>query len=256
MNKYYFLLCSLPSISIGSKPYISFLELENYLDWNLSETDKKKLFYFRQYIDIKNLKNLWLEKKIDLRGNFDEKTLHEALLTEDFFPAYVFEYLKRYVSTEEKITNFPLLEINFFHDQIFAPKSPFLLSFFKFERESKLVLTALRAKNLGRDISVELAGENENDLLVDNILTQKDEVSFRPPPEYLQLNNIFLKYQNEPKVLYKTFLEYCFQRYASFSEKEPFTIDQILGYLANLIIVEDYYYLNQERGNSIVDSLL
>jgi hypothetical protein len=256
MNKYYFLLCSLPSISIGTKPEISFLELENYLKWNLTEADKKILFSFRQYIDIKNLKNLWLEKKIDPRGNLDEKTFHEALLTEDFFPVYVFTYLKKHVSTEEKITYFPVLEIEFFHDQIENFQSPFLLSFFKLERESKLILTALRAKNLKRDITIELAGEDKKDPLVDSILRQKDESLYEPPKEYIQLYNIFLKYQSEPKALYKAFLEYCFQKYEYFSERGPFTIDQILGYLANLILVEDYYYLNQEKGNSIVDSLL
>lgn len=256
MNKYYFLLSSLPVISIGTKPDISFIELKNYLDWNLSNKDKEKLFVFKQHIDLKNLKNIWLGKKIDPRGNLDDKTLNEAILVGEFFPKYVFKYLRKDLSVGEKLANFPVLESEFFRFQIDNSKSDFLLSYFTFQRNSRLIFAALRAKRLKWDISEELEGEDRKDFLVEGILSQKDEIDYQPPKEYLQLKDIFVKYGSEPKVLYRKFLEYCFSLYEDLSGKNFFTVDQILAYLANLILVEDYYHLNQDKGNSIVDSLL
>lgn len=256
MNKYYFLLCSLPSINIGSKPEISFVDLKNYLDWNLSDKDKSLLYIFRQYTDIKNLKNLWLGLKIDPRGNLDEKTLQEAFLTKDFFPEYVFEYVKKFPSNEDKINNFSSLEGNFLILQQENLQSEFLRSYFLFEREVKLILVALRSKNLNKDLMKELFWEDKLDPFFQNIASQTTEREYSPPKEYEVLKEMFVKLQKSPKVLYRSFLEYCLSKYMSFSEKDPFTIDQILGYLASLMLVEDYFYLNDEKGRSIVDSLL
>lgn len=256
MNKYYFLVCSFPTIEIGVKPYVTFVELENYLNWNLTKRDKKTLFIFKTYLDIKNLKNIWMEREIDPRGNFDEKTFHELSLREDILPDYVVNFMKKFESVEQRIKNFSILEIGFLKYQIKNRKSNFLLSYFSFKRETKLVLTALRAKKLGRDISKELEGEDFEDSFVADILSQKDEKTYKPPKEYEELAEIYIKYQDKPKILYKAYLEYCFKRYSEFSESKPFTIDQILGYLANLILVEDYQNLDQERGNLIVQSLL
>ena len=256
MNKYYFLLCSLPTIEIGVKPYVTFVELENYLKWNLSEQDKMTLVKFREYLDIKNLKNLWMNRELDPRGNLDSKAIHELALREDLIPQYILDFMNKYPSVEERISNFSVIEIAFIKRCIRYPKSDFLQSYFTFKRETKLVLTALRAKTLKRDISIELEGEDFDDDFVQAILAQKDEKVYQPPKEYEELRDIYLKYREDPKALYKAYLEFCFNRYTEFSEKDPFTIDQILGYLANLILVEDYYNLDQERGNLIVQSLL
>lgn len=256
MNKYYFLICSLPTIEIGLKPSVTFLELNKYMNWNLREKDKKILYNFKEYLDIKNLKNLWMEREIDHRGNFDDKTIHEISLREDILPEYINDFMKKFESPDQRINNFSIVEIAYLRDQIDHPKSDFLLSYFTFKRETKLILTALRSKKTGRDITLELQGEDFNYPLVEDILAQKDEKVYDPPQEYEDLKNIYIKYQDQPKALYKAFLEYCFNKYLEFSDKGLFTIDQVLGYLANLILVEDFYNLDQERGNLIVQSLL
>ena len=113
MNKYYFLLCSLPTIEIGVKPYVTFVELENYLKWNLSEQDKITLVKFREYLDIKNLKNLWMNRELDPRGNLDSKAIHELALREDLIPQYILDFMNKYPSVEERISNFSVIEIAF-----------------------------------------------------------------------------------------------------------------------------------------------
>lgn len=261
-NKYYFPVCSFPLIQIGTKPETSFYELQNYLEWNLSEKDKKSLYCFKQYTDVKNLKNIWLGKTIDCRGNFDEKDLNELFFIEEYFPQCVADFFKKYDSSEDRIKNFSLLEISFLNYQIKTVKNEFLRNFFLFEKEVKFVLAALRAKKFRRDISAELERWGKRDFLVESILAQKDSDSYDPPKEYEELKNIFLKHVDgdDPLALYKSILGYSAKKYISLSGEKPFTIDQILGYLAVLITVEDYYNLMdnhvRENGKHIISSFL
>lgn len=256
MEKYYFLGCSLPSISLGQKPDVSYFELKKFLDWNLTESDKLVLYDFLQYIDIKNLKSLWLNKPIDLRGNLDLKMLNEAMLAEDFFPDFVFEYLKKNETTEQRIENFSFLLRSFLNYHIQNNKNVFLKSYFTFERETKLLLLALRSKEFKFDISLEMESEDKTDFLVQYILSHLEQAAFEVPKEYVKLQDIFLQNSKDPKGLYRQYLEYCLEKFSEMEAKEPFIIDQILGYITSLMLVEDYYYLDKEKGKTIVNSLL
>lgn len=256
MHKYYFLAASLPPIAIGSKPDLFFEELKYLLDWSLEPKDKETLYNFRQYIDIKNLKRMFFGKRLDLRGNLDEKSLNEALLMEENFPDFVFEFLKKNETLEKKKQNFFLLEAEFLKYQIENTKNDFLLSYFLEERAIKLVFTALRAKEMGKDILEELKHEDKTDPLISQIVDQRDLTSYDPPRGFEKLKEIFVKNTDDPKSLNRTLVDYRFEKNSEMGGKEPFTVDQILGYVSNLMLVEDLYYLDEEKGKAIVDSLL
>ena len=51
-------------------------------------------------------------------------------------------------------------------------------------------------------------------------------------------------------------INYRFNKILEFSEKQKFSISQILGYIANLILVEDYYQLDKIQGKEKIDSFL
>jgi hypothetical protein len=256
MHKYYFLACSLPTIALGIKPDLFFEELRDLLDWSLFREDKKALYDFRQYIDIKNLKRILLGQKIDTRGNLDEKTLNEALLTEEFFPSFVFDFLKKNSSLEERKKSFFLLEFEFLNYQIKNTKNCFLKKFFSHERTNRLIFSALRAKELGRDITEDLKGEDKSDWLIEHISNQRELSHFDPPKGYEKLKEIFVKNLDDPKALNRSFLEYRFMKNIEFSQNDPFTIDQLLGYISNLFLVEDLYYLDEEKAKAVIDSSL
>ena len=57
------------------------------------------------------------------------------------------------------------------------------LKYYEFERELRLILTALRAKRSGKDIIRELQFEDPTDPLVADILAQKDARRLRPAAE-------------------------------------------------------------------------
>jgi len=252
--KYYYLATALPQISLKSQPDITFEELKFMLRVNLSDSDFEKAKIFKKFIDITNLRLLWLNKEIDPRGNLNVAQLEDAILVKDFFDDFVFDFLDRYEKTEDRLKYFSFLIASFFN-KINSSQKNFLKYYFKFERELRLVTTALRAKKLNRDILKELQFEDPHDDFVQYIIAQKDQDTFDPPHEYHKVKKIYKKYINDPKKLYLELLEYKFKQIEIFSEKKPFSIDQILSYAALLIIVEDFYKLTKEIGREKIEKL-
>lgn len=254
MKKYYYLTCALPKISLKSKPDINFEELQFMLNINLSKSDLNKLTTFKYFIDINNLKRLWSNQEIDSRGNLNTTELEDLVLVKEVLPDYVFEFIDKYEKKEDRLKYFSSLISPFFKEMI-NDSSGFLNFYFKFEREMRLILTALRAKTLKRDISSELQFEDPDEDLIAYILSQKDMENFEPPEEFEILKNLYKKNINDPKKLHTAILEYEFYRIEKYSEKHPFTVDQILSYAALLIIVENFYKLSSEKGNLKIEKL-
>lgn len=254
MNKYYYLGCAFPKISLKSKPDINFEELKFMLNINLSEKDLEKIKLFQNYIDINNLKLLWQNQNIDPRGSLNVAQLEDILLIQDVLPLFILDYLDKYETNEERLKFFPFLLSSFFKE-IISKSSGFLQFYFNFEREVRLILAALRAKNLKRDILKDLQFEDSQDDLVSYILAQKDLEHFDPPQEYEPIKNIFKKNIDHPRKLHLDLLEYEFDKIEKYSENRPFTIDQILSYTVLLIIVENFFKLSSEEGNIKVEKL-
>jgi hypothetical protein len=126
----------------------------------------------------------------------------------------------------------------------------------KFEREVRLILTALRSKFLKKDITFELQFEDPTDSFVNYILVQKDAESFTPPQEYQSLNAIFKKYYQDPIIFHRHLLQYRFEKVEEMIEGKSFAIDEILVYMIKLILIEDWNYLNKNKGKEIIDSLI
>lgn len=254
MNKYYYLGCSLPKISLKSKPEMNFEELKFMLSINLNEKDSAQVRTFQNFIDINNLKLLWSNQEIDPRGSLNLAELEDIILIQDILPQFVFEFMDKYSAKEDRLKYFSFLVSSFFKEAIFE-SSGFLQFYFKVEREMRLILTALRAKALKRDIGYELQFEDPRDELAAYILAQKDMEHFDPPKEYEPIKNIFKKNADNPKKLHLELLEYQFNKIEEYSSNNPFTIDQILSYAALLIIVENFFRLSSEQGNVKVDKL-
>ncbi|MFA6118662.1 MAG: DUF2764 family protein [Parachlamydiales bacterium] len=254
MGIYFYLGNAFPRLSLRAKPDISFEELKVMFEINLSKADLKKVKIFRTYIDITNLRLLWLGKEIDPHGNYNERELEDNILTKTNLPYFVFEFLDRYENKEDRLKYFSFLTVNFLN-RVIKKNKGFLNFYFDFEKKSRLILTALRAKKLKRDISFELQFEDLTDDFVAYILSQKDSDNIEPPKEYLQIKNIYIKNINEPNKMLYELLEYKFNLIEEFSKDKPFTIDQILSYAALLMIAEDFNKLSIDEGKQIIEKL-
>ncbi len=254
MGNYYFVAASLPTLVLGQKPEITFDELMKRLEINLSKKDLEQVSVMRRLIDIQNMRSLLLEEPIDPRGNLDEKELDEALLIQNILPGYVFDFLDQFETLPDRLRNFFGLFSKFFLEE--TPKqSGFLKKYLIFEHQWRLVMAALRAKDLNRDVTHELQFEDFSDTLVAQILAQRDAASYEPPPEWQELKELILSCGPDPWQRYKAFATWRFKKIDEMVERPLFSIDWILGYIARLIICENWVELDETKGKMILDTL-
>lgn len=252
---YYFVLLALPPLSFKTKPDIAFNELKDTLSLNLTPHDQKRLESLLRTIDLYNIRAFWLGQPLDDRGNLGAKNLEEALLVRDRFPQYLIDFLERYETTHERLRNFPALIASLYQEKGEQEKG-FLRRYFQFERELMLMLSALRAKQTGRDIVRELQFEDPLDPTVAYILAQRDAADFTPPQEFEQLKILFVENSRDPEKLNRAILEYRFDKIEEMEQEiPPFSMDQVLAYVAKFLIIDSWFQRDMEKGHLAVEEL-
>lgn len=252
MANYYFLITSFPPLSLDEKPELSFKEIKDLLVLNLTAKDLHKVEKLLRPIDLYNIRALWLGMPIDDRGNINAKDLEEELLVQEGLPSYLVEFLERYESPRDRLRYFSSLYASLYRQENL---SGFLLKYYQFERELRLILTALRAKRGGRDLARELQFEDPTDPLVADILAQKEASDYTPPREYEDLKTLFVDNSSDPRKLQRALLQYRFDQIEEMEENQDFSIDRVLAYVAKLLIVESWVELDREKGKIAVDQL-
>lgn len=256
MANYYFVGTYLPSLSFDAPPEITFDELQLLLRDNLTTKDYEKVLVLRRFYDILNLRSLWLEEELDPRGELSELELAEALINRVGLPDYVYEFIDRYQKKEERIRHFPFLLTKVFQNSENS-KDSLLRHYLNFERELRLVLTAFRAKKLGRDLSVELQYENPEEDLIAQMLAQQDAPTYEPPEKYRDLKIIFEKYGDNPLALQKALDQYRFDKVESLVDMaDLFSIKRLLVYLIQFVIIDKWFELDKDKGIQIVDAIM
>lgn len=252
MGNYYFVVSSFPAISLGAKPEMSYEEIRQMVALNLSASDWRQVVLFQQLIDIQNMRALWLNFPLDSRGNYKENELDESLLVKSRFPAFVLDYLERYETLEDRLRYFPFLLAQFYRSSVLESKG-FLRKYFQFEREMRLCLIALRQKEFKKDLVRELQFEDPDDPFVAQLLAQKDEKETILPHEYDDLKKTFLENIGEPRKLYRAIIQIRLSRIEDLIVDNPFSVDHVLGYLARLLMIENWVRFDEKRGREIVE---
>ncbi len=250
---YYFVITSLPPLILGTAAEISFEEFQRLVRLNIYKKNSPCLQLFYTYINIRNMRAFWLEEPFDPRGTLSEKEMEESLLVRTLMPPFVFDFLDRYESTQDRLRYFADLYANFFRYAI-GKGDGFIHKYFSLEREVRLIVTALRANLFKKDIVKEMQFEDPKDPFIAHILAQKDMQTYDPPKEYERLKGIFEEFQEQPSKLALAFLEFTFEKIAELEENyPPFSIDAVLGYMVRLYIWENWHKLDETQGKTIVD---
>lgn len=256
MSKYYYVGTLLPSLSFDAAPDMSFAELQPILQDQLSVKDLEKVKLLRQFYDLLNLKALWLHEPLDMRGGMDRVELEDVLAGHSGMAPFVYEFLSIYEKTADRVRHFPQLLAQFFQAAL-KEKDPLLQRYFRFERESRLILTALRAKKMKRDLAAEFCYENSEEEWIAQILAQKDAKDFEPPENDRDLKMLFDKYADQPLDLQKAFDQYRFESVEKMVDlSDQFSIERILVHLIQLILVEHALALDKNKGKAIVETLI
>ena len=254
-EKYYFLAPLLPDLQIGVPPDISFGRFDYILQVNMTRGDYAKTIILRRYYDVQNIRNFWMNKEFDPYGFYNANDLEGALLTRMGLPEYIYAFLEKYKNIEDRLHNFPGLVSAFFQNEINAAQG-FVKEYLTFEREWRLVLAGFRAKKLGRDLIAELQFEDPYDEVVGQILAQKDSKTYEPPNRYSDLKALFEEHYDSPFELYQALCEYRFNKVEEMFHDDVFAVSRILGYMAQLIIVEKGLELDMKKGKQIVDAIV
>ncbi|MCB1107211.1 MAG: DUF2764 family protein [Chlamydiia bacterium] len=253
--KYYFLGSILPPLKVGIDPGIFFEDLMTLFKDNMSPSDLEKVKAIRTYIDLKNVRQLLKKEEIDRRGNYTEKELDEALVNQQGLPEYLFEYLEEIENVDEQLRHFSKVFITFFKEMEKKHKG-FLRRYFRFEREWRVLLAGYRAKKLGVDPAVELQHEDFHDPLVAEVLAQKDAPFFEFPFDYAGLGERLKGVEKKPKEQYEMMAKFRFNRMKEEVQDVSFSVDYLLGYLVQLMIVEDVYALDEKEGNQTLSEIV
>jgi hypothetical protein len=102
----------------------------------------------------------------------------------------------------------------------------------------------------------ELQYEDPETDFIAQMIAQKDAAQYEPPEEYKDIKDILVKYGDKPIELEKAMVEYRFKKIQDLLGDQLFTIDRILGYLIQLIMLEKWNQLDKQKGKAIIDSML
>ena len=263
MKRYFFVASSLPDLNVGSPPELSFSAFMFLCSVNLRKKDYEKTEVIRRYYDLENLRLMWekdsldesLEEELDYRGNLDENALEEALIMDMGLPKYVYDYLEKYDSRQDRLYHFPGLIADYFRKETEHAKG-FLRNYLVFEHDWRLVMAGLRSKQQRRDIAKELQYEDLEDILVRQLLAQRDSQHYDPPEQYEDLKRIFEEHQGNPIELQLAVCRYRFAKIEEMLGTDMFSMDRVLGYMAQLIIVEQWVELDKKKGLQIIDTIV
>lgn len=255
MANYYFLATLLPPLKVGSPVELGSRELEFLLQQNLKPADLELISVLKLLIDIDNIRSIWQKQPISLGGNFDQYELEERLFFKERLPQYVLDYLEQYRDKKELIDNFPAILHRYFAIES-QNKDSFLSRYLAFQWHWRLVFVALRAHDLGRSLEEELKYEDPEEPFVAELLAASKEKHFEPPAPYTGLKALYDARKSAPLDLYQALSEWRFNYIEELIEWECFSLERILGYVAQLEICEEWLQLDKLKGLEIVEQVM
>ena len=255
MARYYFLTTILPDVVLDEQPRLSFEELIPLYLTNMTASDFEQFQLLRRWIDIQNLRLFWEGLEVDPRGNWLRMALDRLLLTDEALPAVLIDYLLQYESDAQRLEHYPELLSAYLRQEV-EERSGFLQDYFAFERRLSIILTGLRAKRVGRDLAKELATEDPTEPTTAWMLSFRDAASIEPPPGFEELGVILERYADSPMLLRRDLTRYQLNWVVERVQDRPFTLEFLLGYAVQLLLVERYHELDAQAGEAIVEQMV
>jgi len=254
MSHIFYSNSSLPPLYIGARPDITFYQLMQLVEENVSPQDQKRIYALREYIDVVNIKRVLKKQPIDTRGNFSEKELETAIIEIEGVHPTVLEYLRTYESVEDRLAHFNRLLSNYLQTRE-EESSGFLKAYYEHERMLRLSLVAYRCAKNGGDIVEELKFEDPKDPFIASLLAQKDTTHFDFPFE-LEMLTEKLAAASTPLDQYKVIFEHQFTFAEQEGQQRIFSLDFIMAYMMQLIAVENWEATNEKTGTGIIEGMV
>lgn len=250
MKGYFFVSTFLPPLQFGSPPPVRFERVAALFEENLGARDLKKVRKLLSLVDLQNVPRLLKEEPLDLRGNLTEKELDEAFLNRDGLPNALFEE-----GEEGALRAFPraLFEFLWEGGEI---EEGFLGRYFRFEWEWRLLIALLRGRELKREVEPFISSNPYGDFLVAEALSQSVMPIFDFPIEHRDLGERIAESRGSAIKEQSSVSRYRFKWIKEQLEGRPFSLDHLLGYMAQLLIIEDEEALSKVEGGALLDNIM
>lgn len=227
------------------------MELDFHLHLNLSKEDLVSVEALRRLADLDNIYAMLHGETRASGGNYNMQELEEMLLQQEKLPAYILDFFATYSSRQEQIKNFHELYHRYFSIET-GRHNGFVHKYLVFERQVKLVFTALRALHLGRDLKKEFSDEDPEDPFIQQLMEQK--ASSETPEGFEEVKTMFEQYKEKPFDLYQALAEWRFRKVEEIAGRHTFYIDRILAFIVQLEICEKWLELDKAKGLQIIET--
>jgi hypothetical protein len=254
MSEYYFVTTLLPELRIGDTSELAGEEFEFTLEQNLTERDLHKITILRRHVDIENIRLFWQGAPLEPGGNFDEKAIEANLLTRKGLPQYVFDYMKKYEESRERLSHFGEL-LSAYFEQETKENRGFVRAWLQFELTSRLIFVTLRSKSLGRTLPAPVTSEVPENDSFGFPLEQKEELPPHPLELYRPLQAIFESNRSNPLALHHALLQWKFDHIEEMCGPNPFHVNRIFSYVLRLILAEKWLRLDKKKGLQFVEKV-
>lgn len=249
---YYFLSLSLPELKLGEEPELSWHEVLVLLKSNLREKDFAQVETLLRYFDLCNIRSYWQKLPHGFIGNWDLQQIQTRLLDFEGLPHYLIDYLDQWPATKDQIAQFGNLLRDYYLKE---EGGEFLKTLLGFDLGIRVVMSFLRAKLEKRDFIKETP-EMEGYSLYENLADQLEQDEIELPAPFDSLPRLFSHYEADPIQLEEALDTYRFNWLGDQIDFDPFSINHILGYVAQYFIAEKWARYTKERQDQLINQIV
>lgn len=244
MARHFFLCTAVPELSLEQKPAIDFESFIFMLELSCSKLEWRHVRSLREFFDLMNLQATLFNRPLQPYGAVSPDDFADNLRQHMGLNETIIDYLTHYPSDDQRKEHFSQLTTLFFEEK--KRERGFVGDYFTWLEEFFIVGAAVRSKRLGRDIARELSDEDFSHPLVLESLAFRDAASYEPPEDFATVKEIYNRDFENPKELEKNTTQFIFQHLEAIKEKKPFTLDYLLAYMVQLILVEHLWPSKEE----------
>ncbi len=258
MKQYYFLATLIAPLSLDLDPEVHIGELKQLAALNLNHRDQRQMRLFLTWIDLNNLSALWSGLEINILGNWTKEELIDLQKFPLAAPPFLESYLYQYTEAAKRAAHFDQLLISYF-SYAYEQATGFLKDYLEYEQVLRLAFAERRGAKLKRPFK-------ENASLLDPIdpwQSQLYAVAAGGPDISGVLENIHEELDlydsnvQNPMDLFKQMIVMRFDKIEKIKAKYSiFSVDAIIGYAAELDIVNRWQTVTKAKNKSKVMTIL
>ena len=263
MANYYCMIAGLPDIDLqDTKPGMSLEDMREQCEEQLTEHDKKLLFYFFLHFDCTNLVRLLKNPKasIDQWGNFSLDQLRDLIasaadVNANSYPAFMSVFARDYSVNKEKAGYFPEDEVTyqFLDYAIRTCPSRMMRRWYKLNLDITNILTGLLARKQGWSVGNFIMGDGE----VQEMIRENKTKDFNLGLELDYMPQLMKIIEEEDPVrkekMIDAFKWIWLDEHTFF---EPFSMEAVIAYFCKLEMQQRWAKLNVEQGKETFQKII